>query len=342
MVGHPPQAKTSPALNHERLSLSSEESRCSVPREMATSTREDHAFDSHGTPCAAWLYRPDAADADDRVPCIVMAHGFSGTRRDGLEPYAERFAQAGLGVLLFDYRSFGDSGGEPRQVIDVRGQQDDYRAAIRAAARVAWVDPSRIALFGSSFSGGHVVTVAAGDAQIAAAISQAPFADGLVQLRSAPALTSARMTFDALRDIAGAALGRAPVLVASVGRPGSYAVMTAPEADPGFHAIVGERSRWQNAVAARVLLQIGRWRPVRDAQRVSCPLLVCVCDGDETTPPAPAAQMAQNAPRGELVRYPIGHFDIYRGEAFERAVTDQVEFLQRVLAPQRVRQRSAA
>ncbi len=72
---------------------------------------------------------------------------------------------------------------------------------------------------------------------------------------------------------------------------------------------------------------------MRDALRVSCPVLVCVCDADATTPPAPAEQMAQNAPRGEVVHYPIGHFDIYRGEAFERAVTDQVAFLQRVLAP---------
>lgn len=295
-------------------------------------TREDLTFDSAGVPLAAWLYRPAEA-GDDAVPCVVMAHGFSATRRDGLEPYAERFADAGLGVLLFDYRGFGDSGGEPRQVIEIRGQQDDYRAAVRAAARVPWVDPARIALFGSSFSGGHVITVAAGDAQVAAVISQAPFADGVAQLRNTPPLTAARMTVDAIRDVAGAALGRPPVMVAPAGAPGTYAVMTAPEAEPGFRAIVGEDSRWRDEVAARVMLRVGLWRPVRDALRVSCPVLVCVCDDDATTPPAPALQMAQNAPRGEVVRYPIGHFDIYLGESFERAVGDQVAFLQRVLAP---------
>ena len=295
-------------------------------------SREDLTFDSAGTALAAWLYRPAAAD-DASVPCVVMAHGFSATRRDGLEPYAERFADAGFGVLLFDYRGFGDSDGEPRQVIDIKAQQEDYRAAIRAAARVPWVDASRLVLFGSSFSGGHVVTVASGDAQIAAVIAQAPFADGLAQLRITPPLTSARMTFDALRDTAAAALGRPPVTLPAAGPPGSYAVMTAPEAEPGFTAIVGEGSRWRNEVAARVMLRIGLWRPVKDAFRVACPLLVCVCDGDETTPPQPAAQMAQNAPRGEIVRYPIGHFDIYVGEAFERASRDQVAFLQRVLAP---------
>lgn len=294
--------------------------------------REDLTFDSGGVPLAAWLYRPAAAE-DDAVPCVVMAHGFSGTRRDGLEPYAERFADAGFGVLLFDYRSFGDSGGEPRQVISIRGQQEDYRAAIRAAARVAWVDPARIVLFGSSFSGGHVVTVAAGDAQIAAVIAQAPFADGVAQLRSSPPRVSARMTVDALRDAVGAAFGRPPVTVAATGPPGGYAVMTAPEAEPGFRAIVGADSRRSEEVAARVMLHVGLWRPVSDARRVACPVLVCVCDRDETTPPAPAAQMARNAPRGEVVHYPIGHFDIYVGDAFERAVTDQVEFLRRVLAP---------
>ena len=202
-------------------------------------TREDLTFDSAGVPLAAWLYRPAAADGD-AVPCIVMAHGFSATRRDGLEPYAERFADAGFAVLLFDYRGFGDSGGEPRQVIDIRAQQDDYRAAIRAAARVPWVDAARIALFGSSFSGGHVVTVAAGDAQIAAVISQAPFADGIAQLRNTPPTIAARMTVDGIRDVVGAAAGRPPVTVAAAGPPGSYAVMTAPEAEPGFQAIVGD------------------------------------------------------------------------------------------------------
>ncbi len=294
--------------------------------------REDLTFESAGVTLAAWLYHPSELEAGS-APCIVMAHGFSATRRDGLEPYAQRFAAAGFGVLLFDYRGFGDSGGEPRQVIDIRGQQDDYRAAIRAAARIPWVDPARIALFGSSFSGGHVVTVASGDAQIAAVIAQAPFADGLTQLRITPPLTSARATFDALRDTLGAALGRPPVTLPAAGPPGSYAVMTAPEAEPGFRAIVGEDSRWRNEVAARVMLRIGLWRPVKDAIRVACPLLVCVCDADETTPPEPAVQMAQNAPRGEIVRYPIGHFDIYVGDAFERAIEDQVAFLQRVLAP---------
>ena len=95
-----------------------------------THTREDLTFTSGGDQIAAWLYRPSASAP---VPCVVMAHGFSATRRDRLPAYAERYADAGFAVLLFDYRGFGDSGGGPRQVIDIRRQQEDYEAAIVAA-----------------------------------------------------------------------------------------------------------------------------------------------------------------------------------------------------------------
>src|SRR4029079_8818233 len=95
-----------------------------------THTREDLTFTSGGDQIAAWLYRPSASGP---VPCVVMAHGFSGTRRDRLPAYAERYADAGVQVLLFDYRGFGDSGGGPRQVIDIRRQHEDYEAAIVAA-----------------------------------------------------------------------------------------------------------------------------------------------------------------------------------------------------------------
>lgn len=292
-------------------------------------TPSDIRIRSGADELAAWVYEPERAG--ERVPCVVMAHGFSATRADGLQPYAQRFVAAGFGVVLFDYRGFGDSGGEPRQVIDIRRQQQDYRAAIAFARRQDWIDPARVAVFGSSFSGGHVIDVAAHDPAIAAVVSQAPFADGLAQLRITPPATALRMTFDGLRDLWASWRGRPPVTIAPAGPPGSYAVMTAPEAEPGYAGIVGEGSRWQNAVGARIMLFVGAWRPVRLARRISCPVLVCICDRDETTPPEPAARMGRNAPLGEIVHYPIGHFDIYLGEDFERAVGDQVEFLQRVL-----------
>ncbi len=287
--------------------------------------RRDVRIPSHGEQLAAYVYRPDG---EGRAPCVVMAHGFSATRDDGLPAYAEAFRDAGFVVVLFDYRHFGRSTGEPRQLLDIGRQQDDYRAVIDWARHADGVDPDRIALWGSSFSGGHVLTVAAGDPRIAAVIAQAPFTDSVAAIRAMPVRNILRASVAAVRDQLGALAGRPPRYLPAVGAPGSFAAMTAPEAQPGFAAIVGPESLWRNEVAARIVLRLTLYRPVRDASRLTMPVLFCVCDADATTPPGPSLEAARRAPRGELRRYPYGHFDIYNDPQVK---TDQVEFLSRVL-----------
>jgi len=296
--------------------------------------REDLAFDSWGDRCAAWLYRPEAAGGE-RGPCVVMAHGFSGTREDGLAPFAERFAAAGLAALVFDYRGFGDSEGEPRQWLDVRRERQDWAAAIAFARTLDGVDPDRIVLWGTSFSGGHVIEAAARDARVVAAVAQVPFTDGPRTVAAIPPRTNLALTLAAARDLARSRSGGPPLTVPAVGPPGSVAAMTSPDADPGFHALVSPGSRWRNEVAARVVPQVLAWRPGRAAARVRCPLLVVVATRDAVTPPAPAERAALAAPRGELVRIDAGHFDVYAGEGFEHAVKAELGFLAHVL-PARV------
>lgn len=293
--------------------------------------REDVTFDAWGERCAAWLYRPNpqgATAADPRgVPCVVMAHGFAGVRDARLDAFAERFSLAGFAVLLFDYRGFGASEGEPRQLLSIPRQLADWAAAIAYARTLDGVDPERIAAWGTSFSGGHVVTTAARDHRLAAAIAQAPFADGVRQAFALPPAQALRLTVEALRDELGARRGAAPRMIPAVGPPGALAAMTSPDAEPGYRAIVPAGSPWRNEVAARVALRLLAYRPIRKAAAVDCPLLVAVCDEDVVTPPEAALRLARAAPRGELVRYPgVGHFDIYVGETFERAVVDQVAF----------------
>lgn len=297
--------------------------------------REDLRFDSWGERCAAWLYRPGGG-GDGLLPCVVMAHGFSGTREDGLAPFAERFAAAGYSVLVFDYRGFGDSEGEPRQLLDVRRQRQDWAAAIAFARTLDGVDADRVALWGTSFSGGHVIEAAARDRRVAAAIAQVPFADGPRAVAAIPPRANLALAAAATRDLARASVGGEPLLVPAVGPPGSVAAMTTPDSEPGFLALVPPGSRWRNEVAARVVPQVLAWRPGRAAARVRCPLLVVVADRDAVTPPGPAARAADSAPRAELVRLDAGHFDVYAGEVFERAVTAEAEFLGRTVPVARV------
>jgi alpha-beta hydrolase superfamily lysophospholipase len=284
--------------------------------------RRDVTFDSDGTRCAAWLYAGGPA-------CVVLAHGFGAVRTGRLDAYAERFAAAGLTALVFDYRHFGDSEGEPRQLLDIGRQLDDWRAATAFARSLDGVDPERIVLWGTSFSGGHVAVLAAEDARVAAAISQGPFANGLAALRAAGLADSWRLTVAGVRDELARLRGRPPFTIPIVGPPGRTAAMNSPDAEPGYRAMFPPGATFRNEVAARIDLRIGLYRPFRHAPRIACPWLVCVADRDAVTPPQPALKGAMRAPRGEIRRYDGGHFDIYRGELFESVVGDQIEFLAR-------------
>jgi dienelactone hydrolase len=112
--------------------------------------------------CSGDLYLPGSTD---RPPVVVMAHGFAGERTIRLPTYAERFVQRGLAAYLFDYRSFGDSDGEPRDYVHPHRHVEDWRAAIAHVRSLSQVDGSRLALWGTSFSGGHVIVIAAEDSE---------------------------------------------------------------------------------------------------------------------------------------------------------------------------------
>lgn len=140
--------------------------------------REELTFDSHGTRCDAWLYRPQGSVPH---PVVVMAHGFALTREAGLAGYAERFAAAGIAAFVLDFRHFGTSGGTPRQLLRISRQLDDYRAALTHVRGLPDLDAGRVAVWGTSFAGGHAFELARTETDLRAAVAQVPFADGLGQ-----------------------------------------------------------------------------------------------------------------------------------------------------------------
>ncbi len=290
--------------------------------------RRDVEFASGGDTCAAWLYVPTG---DGPFPAVVLAHGWTGVREQRLDAYAERFAAAGLAALAFDYRHFGASSGEPRQLLDVKRQLADWAAAVEFTRSLGEIDRGRVAIWGSSFAGGHVMETAARDPQIAAVVAQVPFADGLRNLPSLGIGLALRLTGAGARDQVGAILGRPPYMIPSVGPPGSLAVMNTPDAEPGYRRIDPSGSSWRNEAAARIVLRVGAYRPGLHAGRIVPPVLFAMAEDDAVTPVAFARDAAARTPNAEVRTYPGGHFDIYVGETFELAVSDQVEFLTRHL-----------
>lgn len=290
--------------------------------------RLDITFDSNGDTCAAWLFLPDGVIDP---PVVILGHGLGATREMRLDAFAERFAQAGIAAMAFTYRHFGDSTGQPRQLLSIKKQLADFDAGIAHLKQRLDVDGTRIAVWGSSFGGGHAIVVASRHPELRAAIAQCPFTDGVASAKALGPVGTARVLPLVARDLVAAALHRTPAMLTLAGRPGERALMTAEDALPGYLALVPPNEHFVNHVAARVAPTITTHRPGRSAKNVTMPILFCICDHDSVTPPDETVRYALTAPLGEIERYDAGHFDIYLGEPFEKVVLDQISFLRRHL-----------
>lgn len=283
---------------------------------------------SHGITVRAGVYHPASSTlkAAKGLPCIIMGHGLGGTRAAGLDPFARHFANAGFCVVCFDYRGFGESEGVPRQCVDIRMQIDDWHSVLSYVRSRPDVDPTRIGLWGSSFSGGLVVAAAVEDGDVAAISAQGAMLDGLATFKhllqrnglAAVLKLSRKAALDALRGRLRAERITWPV----VGAPGSDAVLTTPDAVPGYGAITPPD--WVNAITLSWALTLPLFRPNRMASRLRCPALICIPEHDDIVPPAAMEDTARLAgEHAEVKRYPLGHFDIYVGEGFKQVVADQ-------------------
>src|SRR5215467_13803974 len=145
-------------------------------QEEVTMTRRDIEFDAEGATLRGWFY--PGRGATGSTPTVVLAHGFSAVKEMYLDSFAEVFSAAGLNALVFDNRNFGASDGEPRQEIDPWAQVRDYRHAITYARTLPEVDLERIGIWGSSYSGGHVLVVGAIDRRVSCVVSQVPLISG--------------------------------------------------------------------------------------------------------------------------------------------------------------------
>lgn len=292
--------------------------------------REKVRFVSAATECAAWHY-PGSNGA-----CVIMAGGFAVTKEPATDRFARRFNDAGFTVLAFDYRRLGESGGQPRQVVRIKDQLADWQAAISYAPALPGVDPARLGIWGFSVSGGHIFRVAARNPQLGAAIAQTPNADGQAAARNAvrhqTPMAFLRLTGRGVLDTVGGLAGLAPRLVPLVSKPGNVAVLTTPDAVGAADALnpANKYPNWQQAVAARSALRVGFYQPGRAAARVRCPLLVLVCDQDQSALAEPAVRAASRAPLGELVRMPGGHYQPFLA-GHEQAADAELSFLRRHL-----------
>jgi uncharacterized protein len=274
----------------------------------------DIEFDAEGVTLRGWFYSGEGASG--RAPTVVMAHGFSAVKEMYLDAFAEVFASAGLNVLVFDNRGFGASDGHPRQEIDPWAQVRDYRHAITYASTLDEVDPNRVGIWGSSYSGGHVLVVGAIDRRVRAVVSQVPLVSGSANLRElvrADFRAGFREMFDA--DRLARYRGDPPAMVPVVAEdPLAPSALPTPDSWTWFTETAKTRApAWRNEVTVRTVEMLGEYEPETYLPRISpTPLLMLVAETDHLTPAHLAIDAYERARQPkELVILPGGHFDAY-------------------------------
>jgi fermentation-respiration switch protein FrsA (DUF1100 family) len=276
--------------------------------------RKNISFTSKGLRCSGWLYVPDALEAGQRAPAIVMAHGLSGVKEQGLSDFAERFVAAGFVTLVFDYRYFGDSEGEPRSQIFPLEMVEDYRNAITWVSEQTEVDPRRIGIWGISYSGGLVLYIGTFERRVKAVVAQVP---STLNPESRRAMNPEKW------DSVGEFILRDRIERYKTGVV-NYMKIVAPEGEscllPGKSAYDGYMSlkeigpNWRNQVTLESLEKMREFDPISLIHLMTpTALLLIPAENDELIPlyTVKATYKKAREPKAITV-LPISHFEIYR------------------------------
>lgn len=277
--------------------------------------RQDVTFTSVGKKLVGWLYVPKGLKQGEKRPTVVMAHGWSAVKEMYLDDFAAKFSGGGFVVLVFDYRNFGDSEGEPRGHIDPHMQHEDYKNAITWASLQPMVDASRIGIWGSSYSGAHVLHLAAFDRRVKCAVAQVPLVNATDNFRRLVRADNwgglqGWLAADRAEEYTTGKINYLPV-VAEQGKPS--ALPTQDSYDWFIKTGQTRAPKWENRQTVRSLELALEYNPAAGIHLISpTPLMMVVAENDVLTPTDLAIEAFGRArePK-QLVILPGGHFDAY-------------------------------
>lgn len=303
---------------------------------LLPTTRIPTQFTSNGLLCAANLYLPahdlPAPATAQTLPAILMLHGWGGIQDALTTPFCQAFTAAGFAVMTFDYGTWGDSQGLPRNQINPWQRVRDADAALTHLKSLPQIDPRKIVLWGTSFGGGHALELAAEYPTLLGAIAQVPMLDG----RDAVLATPIKDMF----KIAGAALAdllpvTAPVYVPVIAPEGQFATMNRDNADTALRQGLAQANyppnAYDNRVTARSVLNIGLYRPFKKLKQIKIPTLIVGATRDSV---APFDSAKIDRMRNPYLRYEVldaDHFEPYFEPALSVNLGYQLAFLRQFI-----------
>jgi len=258
-----------------------------------------------------------------------MAHGIGAEKTFRLPAFAEVFVQKGLAVFLFDYRNFGESEGEPRFYASPHRQIQDWLSAIAYVRGLDAIDSKKIALWGTSYSGGHVLVAAARTEGISSIVSQVPFVDQLDFISQKSIKSLVLFLISAIRDILRRLTFRKPFYIPLIGKPDTFALLNTPECYDGYSNLIPKGSSWENKITPGGLL--GLYRPIREVHKIKCPVLIVCGERDSLMSVGTIKRTAKRIANVTLMILPVNHFELYTGRAFEEIAGIECDFLCRSL-----------
>ena len=291
-------------------------------------------FTSEGLQCVGWLYMPAHA-SEQQVPAIVMAHGFSLVKEAYLDRYAEIFCQGGFAVLVFDYRNFGESDSYLAQHLEPYEQIKDYRNAISWISTLPEIDVNKIGIWGTSYSGGHVLHIGAVDRRVKAIVAQVPTINGrkgaerkmgrkkfeqflhnLTNYRTERYVTGTRKMYPVVSEDG----------VAAQPHPDAYKWFT--------ETAKTNAPSWKNEITLESMEHYVEYNPASFIEFISpTPLMMIAAMDDGITPPDLIIEVFEEQAQEpkKLLKLPGGHFDVYNGSTFEQASKESLKWFQQHL-----------
>lgn len=260
----------------------------------------------------------------DETDVIIMAHGLGAEKACRLDHFAKFYHALGYRVCVFDHRGYGASSGPVKHLVDKTSQLHDWTTVIEYLRDQLNIQNTQMILWGYSFSGAHVLTLAA-KTKYKAIISNFPHVDGLASLTLYPKKYLLPATFIALQDLALAPFGKVKTMpVVSRDR---FAVLAGEDCYAGYHSIIPNHVQWDNAVPARIVATIGLYRPTTTAHQIRTPTLVVGAKQDSLIPIKATRKLANKIENGQYLEVDCGHFDLFHAPFHDDILLAHQQFL---------------
>ena len=280
-------------------------------------------FYSKKTRCSALYYKTNLKKPNG---IIVMAHGLGGVKELWIDKFASFFAKNGYECFLFDYRNHGTSDGNKRQLVNVKDQLIDWNNAIDFVKNNLNQNNKNIILFGSSFSGGHVIKLLSERKDIKMAISQCPYTDTLATVKTFSLFSMIKLMLSAILDLLTCVTGYHPYTLLLANESGKKALMKVANYD-AYEKRIPKNLKVINKAPARTVFEFLKYSPGKYFKKIDKPIFVSPCLKDNLAPAYKTIELAKKCKSATIKEYNCHHFDIYFDDLFEESSKDYLKFL---------------